>query len=116
LELGLGWRIESTQPFCLRIFGNVSSGPEKELARVLGLVPESEAALLDLSNSDGIAMKTFPLLKAFVKSHSKVIWLVSKEVRRHMSSIGVEVSMIAESVDVAYAKLEREQDSSSDVA
>jgi hypothetical protein len=96
-------------PYCVRIFGTLSSRDQDDLQQFLDELPKSTPLLVDMSNFDGMGTLLYPIFQQFMRRRqaSPTTWWTSYVARRHLEALGVPSSSIFDNREAALAGLSR---------
>ncbi|NUO47993.1 MAG: hypothetical protein HOV80_03965 [Polyangiaceae bacterium] len=89
LALGLPWRVMSSSPLVVRIFGSLSTTELPELRAALEQLPLTEPIVLDLSRLAGMGTLLYPMWRQWLEGRRNVRWVVGDGAAFHLESIGV---------------------------
>jgi hypothetical protein len=88
LSLGFPWKVVSTSPYIVRIFGSLSSSHLPELRHALEQLPH-EPVILDLSGLAGMGTALHPVWRSWLEGRTNISWIVGERGAFHLDCIGV---------------------------
>ncbi|RPD45869.1 hypothetical protein DNI29_17115 [Hymenobacter sediminis] len=105
-DFGLPCRVTSTDPYEVRIYGNLSSNEEAVLTRFVQALPSDVPILVDMTNFEGMGTMFYPLFRSLLTRNHRVMWLPSVEAAKQLEEIGVAKSHLATSGEEARKALQ----------
>ena len=76
-DFGLPCRVTSTEPFEVRIYGNLSSNEEEALTKFVHDLPADKPMLIDMTNFNGMGTMFYPLFRDLKKRNPDIVWVAS---------------------------------------